>query len=134
MIVVDTNIISYLFLTGEYTNQVKKLLMQDSNWISPILWKSEFRNVLSNYIRKKYINLSEAKILMNEAEHFMRGFEFNINSDQVLDLVNNSDCSAYDCEFVALAKDLHLPLITSDKKIIKAFPKFVYSISHYLEQ
>jgi len=108
--------------------------MQDSNWISPILWKSEFRNVLSNYIRKKYINLSEAKILMNEAEHFMRGFEFNINSDQVLDLVNNSDCSAYDCEFVALAKDLHLPLITSDKKIIKAFPKFVYSISHYLEQ
>lgn len=133
MIVVDTNIISYLFLKGEQSIQVKELLKKDSNWVSPILWKSEFRSVLSLYIRKQFLSLIEAKTLMDEAEHFMRGSEFNINSDQIFDLVTNSNCSSYDCEFVALAKDLSIPLITNDKKIIKEFPQFVYYIKDYLK-
>jgi predicted nucleic acid-binding protein len=54
--------------------------------------------------------------------------EYEISSAHVLQLVNSSDCSAFDCEFVALAKLLNIPLITADKKIIKAFPNIAQTI------
>jgi predicted nucleic acid-binding protein len=40
----------------------------------------------------------------------------------VLELVRDSDCSAYDCEFIALAIKLDTKLVTVDKKLLKAFP------------
>jgi predicted nucleic acid-binding protein len=40
----------------------------------------------------------------------------------VLELVRDSDCSAYDCEFIALAEKLDVKLVTMDTKILKAFP------------
>lgn len=48
--------------------------------------------------------------------------EFEVPSQDILQLVNESPCSAYDCEFVALAKHFNTKLVTSDKKIIKSFP------------
>jgi len=42
-------------------------------------------------------------------------------------------CSAYDCEFAApLARQLNLPLITQDKKRLKAFPSTAFSMKHFL--
>ncbi len=52
----------------------------------------------------------------------MAGNEREVDSQQVLELVQNSDCSAYDCEFAALALRLGVPLVTMDKKLLKAFP------------
>lgn len=40
----------------------------------------------------------------------------------VLDLVRDSNYSAYDCEFVALAKSLNTHVVTVNKKILQAFP------------
>jgi len=37
--------------------------------------------------------------------------------------VRDSDCSAYDCEFMALAMKLDTRLVTVDKKLLRAFPK-----------
>jgi predicted nucleic acid-binding protein len=71
---------------------------------------------------------------MEEAEHFMAGAEFQVNSDKVLELVHDSGCSAYDCEFVALAKDVYLPLITNDKQTIKEFPEVALSVNQFLIQ
>ncbi len=50
-----------------------------------------------------------------------------VDSEVVLNLVN-SDCSAYDCEFVALAKEKNTPLFTMDKKIIQSFPDVAVSL------
>ncbi len=36
--------------------------------------------------------------------------------------MSESNCSAYDCEFVALASDFDIQLVTFDKKIISEFP------------
>jgi predicted nucleic acid-binding protein len=131
MIVVDTNVIAYLFISGDFTEKTKSLLFHDPEWIAPFLWRSEFRNILSLYIRKKYVDIDEALLIMNEAENFMNENEYEVNSKEILELVNNSNCSAYDCEFVALAKRLNLKLFTSDKKILKEFPQFVNSISDF---
>jgi predicted nucleic acid-binding protein len=46
----------------------------------------------------------------------------------VLELVRDSNCTAYDCEFVALAMRLGVKLATMDAKILKAFPQHVITL------
>lgn len=128
MIVVDTNVIAYLFINGDYTPQARKLLKTDYDWIAPILWKSEFRNVLALYMRQGSLSLDNSYLLLDEAENFMSDSEYEVKSSDVMQLVSESDCSAYDCEFVALAQNLNLKLYTTDKKIIKEFPDLTFSL------
>lgn len=123
MIVVDTNIITYLYLPTKYTDKAESLLENEQAWAAPYLWRSEFRNVLALYIRKSIISFEKALKIQSEAEALMAGFEFEIKSLDVLSLVKNSKCSAYDCEFVSLAQSLNTRLITMDKQILKNFPQ-----------
>jgi len=122
MIVVDSNILAYLYLPGEYTEIAEALLQRDPDWAAPILWRSEFRNILAGYLRRGRLSLAQAQGLQHEAESLLQGAEFEVDSQAVLELVNVSDCSAYDCEFVALAIRLDTILVTMDKKLLRAFP------------
>ena len=123
MIVVDSNVIAYLYLPGEYTAAAEALLEQDSAWVAPILWRSEFRNILAGHMRRKAITFEHANSLQRESESLLEGAEFEVDSSAVLELVRDSDCSAYDCEFIALAMTLDTKLVTMDKKLLRAFPK-----------
>lgn len=121
MIVVDSNVLAYLYLPGEFTAAAEALLARDPEWAAPLLWRSEFRNILAGYLRRKTLSFEQVCAIQTEAESLMDGFEFPVDSQEVMALVNRSDCSAYDCEFVALAQRLQTSLITMDKKILKAF-------------
>lgn len=132
MIVVDTNVIAYLLIPGDNTSEAESLLRKDPFWISPRLWRSEFRNVLLQYMRHNYIDFPKAVQIMSKAEQLMRGREYEVNSTQILEISKNSTCSSYDCEFVSLAKETGTRLITTDKKIINQFPDYVSSIQQYL--
>jgi predicted nucleic acid-binding protein len=134
MIVIDTNIIAYLYLPTENTESAENLLIKEPIWSAPSLWRSEFRNVLALYLRKDIITLEQAIQIQTEAESLMDGNEFEINSIDILKLVRDSPCSAYDCEFVALAQDLDATLVTADKKIISEFPNTAASIQHFLSE
>lgn len=128
MIVVDTNVIAYLLLEGDYTSQAETVLSKDSEWVAPYLWRSEFRSVLALCFRQGHISLADAKLLSQEAEVLMGGKEYEVQTAQVLDLVQRSKCSAYDCEFVAVAQQLGIQLVTSDKKVLKEFPATAVSM------
>jgi predicted nucleic acid-binding protein len=132
MIVVDTNIISYLFLPTDYSEKASRLYLQDAEWAAPGLWRSEFRNVLALYIRQQFLSLSDALAIQEEAEALMAEHEFTITSVQVLTLTDSSQCSAYDCEFVALAKQLVIKLVTEDKKMLREFPEVAVSLDDFL--
>ena len=132
MIVVDTNIISYLYITGDRSEQSEDLLSFDSNWVAPILWRSEFRNVLSLYLRKNLLNLDEILLIIQQAEKLLNDHEYEVPSVNIMQLVKNSQCSAYDCEFVALAQYLDVSFITADKKILREFPDRAISINSFL--
>lgn len=129
MIVVDSNILAHLYLPGEFTEAAEALLERESEWAAPRLWRSEFRNILAGYLRRGLLSFDHACSLQAEAEALMDGFEFEVPSRDVLELARDSDCSAYDCEFVALANHLDVKLITMDKKVLKAFPKRAFSLS-----
>ena len=122
MIVVDTNVVAYLHLPGEHTNSAENVFMKDSSWLAPYLWRSEFRNILALYLRQNQITLAQAQEVMAKAERLLEGKTYQVTSVEVLALVQISRCSAYDCEFVALAQRLNVPLVTADKHILSEFP------------
>lgn len=132
MIVVDTNTIAYLYLPTEYTADVESLLDIDSEWIAPALWRSEFRNILALYVRKNMIDLGTALEMQTEAEKLLTGNEYQVDSISVLKLATDTGCSAYDCEFIALAKSLDLKLITADKKLLNTFPDIAFTAKNFL--
>ena len=132
MIVVDSNLIGYLYLSGERSAQAEQVLRQDARWAAPLLWRSEFRNVLALYLRKNILSLEAAREIMEEATRLMQGQEYDVVSSQVLQLAAQSKCSAYDCEFVALAQDLGVALVTVDKQVLAQFPEIALLPETYL--
>jgi predicted nucleic acid-binding protein len=65
MIIADTNIISYLLLPTNYSEKASQLFQVDPDWAAPELWRSEFRNVLTLYLRQNMVSLTEALALQS---------------------------------------------------------------------
>ena len=129
MIVVDSNILAYLYLPGDRTRAAEALLEREPQWAAPALWRSEFRNILAGFLRRRSITFEQACSLQDEAESLLADSEFEVESKQVMALVRDSDCSAYDCEFVALAKKLNVKLVTEDKQVLRAFADCAVKLS-----
>jgi predicted nucleic acid-binding protein len=131
VIVADTNLIIYLLVAGQHSGEADAVYNKDPHWIAPLLWRSEVRNVLALYVRQRLITLDEALETVEEAEQLIAGQEFELASERVLRLAVTSGCSAYDCEFVALAQDRDLPLVTSDKALLAKFKPTAVSMSEF---
>ncbi len=130
MIVVDTNVVATLLLTGPQTEKAEALLLHDPDWAAPVLWRSELRNVLSGYLRRGQLDHQQVLRLQGQAEALLQGREVPVDSADVFRLVEASDCSAYDCEFVAAALALQTRLITSDRQLLRAFPTLASPLEH----
>jgi predicted nucleic acid-binding protein len=131
MIVVDTNVIGYLFLSSDHSISAERALQKDIEWAAPVLWRSEFRNVLALYMRKNIIDLEQAQIIMNSALKLLKDREYQVPSYEVLRLAAESKCSAYDCEFIVVANDLKVPLVTVDKQLLREFPSVAVSLKSF---
>lgn len=127
MIVADANLVVYLVLPGAHTEVAVRVLERDAEWAAPFLWRSEVRNVLLGYRRRGLLQPRQTLDLMERVERLMRGREFLPGSIRVLELAEQSRLSAYDCEYVALADEMDVPLVTGDRRIAEAFPERVLS-------
>ncbi len=130
MIVVDTNVVAYLLLAGPQTEKAEALLLHDPEWAAPVLWRSELRSVLSGYLRRGQLERQQVLRLQGQAESLLQGREVPVDSADVFRLVEASDCSAYDCEFVAAALALQSRLISSDRQLLRAFPEIASPLEH----
>lgn len=131
MIVVDTNVIAYLLLPGNQTAFARSAFQRDPTWVAPLLWRSEFRNVLATGLRQKHFTLRQANDVMIAATDLMSGGEYDVDSTVVLKLARDSGRSAYDCEYVSLAKELRVPLVTQDKLLLQSFPRDTIALSDF---
>jgi predicted nucleic acid-binding protein len=131
VIVVDTSLIGYLFLTSDRSEMAELALKKDPEWAAPLLWRSEMRNVLAQYVRRSLLGLEDAQRIMDAAADLMRGREYQVASDSVLRLAAGSGCSAYDCEFVALAQDLGVALVTVDRQVLQDFPAIAIELETF---
>jgi len=131
LIVVDTNVLAALWLPGHQTRAAERALRRDSEWAAPLLWRSELRNVLATLLRRGDLDLATALEISDSAEDQLAGREFAVPSAAVLRLTDESRCTAYDCEFVALALELGVPLVTNDRQLLRAFPERTQSLTSF---
>lgn len=123
MIVVDTDVISYFWLrmTVDRPAAARAVRERDAVWAVPRLWRSEFRSVLRGYMTRDLMTLDEAKQYADRAEQDLKGSEYEVPAKTVLRLVDATGHSAYDCEYVALAEHLGVPLVTGDQRLVDRF-------------
>lgn len=133
MIAVDTNVLVYLWLRSDKTTIAEKIHYCDPFWVAPLLWRSEFRNVVSLYI-KQGVSFEIGLECIENAENQMRGNEMHVDSEEVMKLVNESGCTAYDCEFVYVAQVKSVPLVTFDAQILKRFPHIAIDPLKFIER
>jgi predicted nucleic acid-binding protein len=133
MIVAHTNLIAYLVIPGKRTAEAEAVLVRDSEWAAPVLWRSEVRSVIQKYIARSEVSVRVALAAMEEAARVLTGREVQVGSREVLELASRSGCSTYDCEFVAVASYLDVPLVTTDRAVLKAFPRRAMTPAAFLQ-
>lgn len=127
MIVADVNLLAYLLLGGADSELAQQVLERDPTWAAPVLWRSEFRNILAAYMRQRGLEIRDAWQAHELAEGLLGAHEYTLGGARVLQLVAASPCCAYDCEYVALAEELQVPLVTSDRQVLRHFPQVAVS-------
>jgi predicted nucleic acid-binding protein len=132
VIVVDTHVIAYLILPGRRWPQAEAALAKDGSWIAPSLWPSEFRKVFSLAPRRGSLPFARGLRCAPETEALMEGREFVVCTAAVLELASATGCPASDCEFVALAQDLRVHLVTTDRRVLAAFPPLAVPLDEFV--
>jgi predicted nucleic acid-binding protein len=132
LIVSDTNFMIRLYVESSISPLAREAMLRDPEWAAPVLWRSEFRSTLTKGVRSKLLDLDDAMRIMAEAELMMLFREYDLASDDVLELAAEKGCTAYDAEFVLLAKDLGVPLVTMDKELLEKFPETAVTPERFL--
>ena len=133
MIVVDSNVVAYCWIRGPLTPTAQRLRVADPEWHVPVLWRSELRSILAGYLRNGALGEVHARRIMAATESALAGREHLVDSDAVIDVVQATDLSAYDAEFVALARAMSAPLVTADRAVLRAASDIARTMEAQLE-
>lgn len=132
MIVVDANILAYFFMEGGKTHLARQLREADARWVAPEIWRHEFANILVSACLFSKLPLPEAHRIWQEAEDMMRGGEYTSDVSSVLPLAVQSGATAYDAEYILLARSLGVPCVTEDGPLRERFPTNAVSMATFL--
>jgi len=123
VIVADANILMYLRVATEpFTERAEAVLLRDPEWAEPLFWRTEVRQGLAGLMAHRGLTLEAALAALAGMDLVIGPREYTVESAHVLRLAQASRCGAYDCEYVALAEVLDIPLVTEDRALLKAFP------------
>ncbi len=123
MIVVDVNIIVNLFIDGDHSNAAADLFEQDDQWYFPDIWLHETTNVISTYVKYGGLSIKKADQILNNAMAYFLNTTYSMPMTDVLKCSIKYNISAYDAEYIVLAKINNTQLVTVDKKLNKAIPQ-----------
>lgn len=122
MIVVDVNVVAYFLIEGDKTAAARDLQHRDADWRLPMLWRHEFLNVLATFTRQGGATISEARTLWRLGVELFGPREQGVDMDAALALAVESGISAYDAQYIALARQLRTVCVTEDRRLLRAFP------------
>lgn len=134
MIVVDCNVVVYAHLPSPLQESARRLCDLGRLWLVPQIFRSEFTNVLVQYVRRNLVAAADALALTETMETSLGLQVCPVEPGEALQLAFQSGCTAYDCEYVALARSLAVPLVTTDWELLAAFPRVAVSLADYVRQ
>ena len=132
MIVADTNLIVQLTLKLAQTEQAQSVYSRDPVWIMPELWRHEYLNVLANYLR---FDNKPREVLINAWQGAAKLFENSVqpvDMEFALELAGDLNITAYDAQYLSLAKTSRVKLVTEDRKLRNAAPGLTSSMKEFL--
>lgn len=133
MIVVDTNVMVHLVAEGSEGPNATEIFEKDGEWAAPRILMSEFRNTVLGMVRRGSTTSDEAKVMSERAAEILGDRIIPVDSAQVLDVAMECGLTAYDAEFVALARSLGVPLVTLDGGILDGAPDVAVRPRAYLD-
>ena len=133
MIVVDVNILAYRWLPSPQSEWADRAAEMDPEWAAPTLWRSEMRNILAGFMRQGRLNEPAALAVMQRASMSLAERVWTVEDAEVISLIRSSKCSAYDCEYAALATRLGVSLVTEDKALLSAFPHTAVNLRQFVD-
>lgn len=133
MIVADANVTAYLLLEGKYTQQAAEVYRKDNHWLVPPVWRHEFANIMVKYARDQGNDIERYRVIYREAERYVDEAEIG-DMRLAIDLAVRYGLSAYDAEYYYIAKMHRVPLVTEDKRILKAVPGIAFSMEAFLRK
>jgi len=133
MILVDTNILVPLFVPTTNTRKCQILHGHNTDWHLADWWQIEFANVLRNLHRSGLMEMSDAIRAMTEVMAFIPAANTHpIRLEPTLQIACESNISAYDARFIALARGFGQKLVTDDARLRKACPTDTLSLDEAL--
>jgi predicted nucleic acid-binding protein len=127
-------LIAYFAVRDANSELADAVFETDPVWVAPLLWRSELRSTLAKYMQHAGMTMEAALLALHSAEEAIGGREYSVSSERILELAVQSGCTAYDCEYVALAQDLGVPLVTADKQMLRVFPKTAVSLEKFAKK
>ncbi len=132
MIVVDISVITYVLLYGDKTPLALKVYERDVLWCVPPLWRHEFLNVLSAFVRQGGGKPSDAEQIWQRGLRWLGAQEQAIDTVHALRLATQHRILPTDAQYIALARTLGIPCITEKLQLQKTFPSLAWSMQAFL--
>ena len=122
MMVVDTNAMVYLLTGTGPGEEAARHLSKDPEWAAPSILVSELRNVVAGLVRAGRMDMADAVEICRDAQEILGDRVAVLPSEPVLEEALNRGLSAYDAEFLVLARLLNVSLLTADRRLQEASP------------
>jgi len=122
VIVVDVNVVAYFLIEGDKTASARELLHRDPDWRLPVLWRHEYLNVLATFAREGGATVAEARTIWRRGVELFGPREQNMDMESALVLATENRVSAYDAQYIALARQLRTVCVTEDRRLLRMFP------------
>jgi predicted nucleic acid-binding protein len=132
MIVVDANVLAFYLVEGNRTTDANALRNLDADWIVPAFWCVEFQSILWKYVRFGGMPMGKALELLDRAMTMLSPNEVTPPPDTVLRDALNWKITAYDAQYVSLAKQLGIRCVTEDGPVQEACPAIAISLDEFL--
>ena len=132
MIVADTTLLANFYLEEGSQGEAMAVFERDEDWYASPLWRFELHSTLLKYIRARRLTISRCERILAKAGGLLHERERETSDAQVLQAAIGYGISAYDATHVALARQLRVPLITFDKKLVRAVPGIARSPEDFL--
>lgn len=131
MIIVDTNVIAYLLIDGDRTEDARRVWQRDRDWCAPTLWRSELLNVLAVSVRAGVLSATGAHQAWQSSLTLMGDREVDVAGGAVLATAMEKQLSAYDAQFVVAASNLATRLVTADQRLLSGWPEGAVSMEAF---
>jgi predicted nucleic acid-binding protein len=132
VIVADVNLLVYLLVPGEHTRGAEQARERDPEWYVPAGFDAEFLNVLCSLVRFRRMSLEQASVLLRRSTTMVIRSQ-PAASEDLLAAAVAANLTTYDTEYVLLAREKRLRLVTSDKQVLAAATDVAVSIRDFAE-